>query len=77
MHDQLRGALRETFAKVAHARPVEVHLRAGDVLYLPACWWHCVEGSRERNMIVNWWYALHPRKRGLDREQPAIPAASA
>ena len=32
----------------------QVNLVAGDLLYLPACWWHCVEGSRERNMILNW-----------------------
>ena len=35
----------------------------GDFLYLPALWWHCVEGSRERNMILNWWFAIHPAKR--------------
>ena len=44
----------------------QVRLVAGDVLYLPACWWHCVEGSAERNMILNWWMDLHPKKRGRD-----------
>ena len=58
--------LRATFPQVAHARPIEVNLVAGDVLYLPACWWHCVEGSKGRNMIINAWYQLHPRKRMLD-----------
>ena len=38
-------------------------LEAGDVLYLPQCWWHCVEGSVERNMILNYWLRIHPSKR--------------
>jgi ribosomal protein L16 Arg81 hydroxylase len=45
----------------------QVRLVAGDVLYLPACWWHCVEGSAERNMILNWWVDRHPREA---RNQP-------
>ena len=38
-------------------------LQAGDVLYLPALWWHCVEGSRDRNMILSYWFDIHPHKR--------------
>ena len=52
--DELTPELRATFPEMAGAAPLEVQLRAGDCLYLPACWWHCVEGSRERNMILNW-----------------------
>ena len=52
----------------AHATPIEINLRPGDLFYSPACWWHCVEGSRERNMILNWWFDLHPRKKAHDGE---------
>ena len=55
--------LRSLYPELARARPVEVNLVAGDMLYLPMCWWHCVEGSRERNMILNWWFEPHPEKR--------------
>ena len=30
------------------AKVLEVQLRAGDLLYLPAGWWHCVQGSEAR-----------------------------
>lgn len=65
-HAQLSGELQATFPKLAHARPVEAVLHAGDALYLPMCWWHCVEGSHERNCILNWWFLPHPRKAQLD-----------
>ena len=45
-----------------YAVPLEVNLQAGDALYLPACWWHCVEGSERRNMILSWWFKLHDDK---------------
>ena len=32
-----------------------------------------VEGSWGRNMILNWWYGVHPRKRGHEGEVPATP----
>jgi hypothetical protein len=69
--DELPPGLRSQFGKIAHASPVEVHLQAGDLLYLPACWWHCVEGSRERNMILNWWFGLHPMKAAQEAGGPA------
>lgn len=68
--EELPSRLRETFAKVAHASPREVNLQAGDILYLPACWWHCVEGSRERNMIVNWWMGECECSTGPLRKRP-------
>ena len=69
--DELPSELRATFGEIAHASPIEVNLVAGDLLYLPACWWHCVEGGRERNMILNWWYGLHPKKASQDQGGPA------
>jgi len=61
--DELPAALHGTFPLLAQARPVEVNLGPGDVLYLPACWWHCVEGSADRNMILAWWFSMHADKR--------------
>ena len=46
----------------ADCHPAQVDLAAGDLLYLPACWWHCVQGCRDRNLILNWWHELHPSK---------------
>ena len=46
---------------MAVANP-EVHLKAGDLFYLPIFWWHAVQGSIGRNMILNWWCQQHPYK---------------
>ena len=35
-----------------HAEPLRLTLEPGQLLYLPAGWWHCVEGSMEPNMIL-------------------------
>jgi len=32
------------------------------MLYIPVMWWHCVEGSLESNMVVNWWFDMHQDK---------------
>ena len=58
----LPADLQGAFPALARASPVEVLLEAGDALYLPACYWHCVEGSEGRNMILSYWFGLHPRK---------------
>ena len=63
VYDELTEELRAALPEVAHARPLEVELRKGDFLYLPSCWWHCVEGSRERNMILNYWFGVRDSKR--------------
>ena len=65
----LEPRVQGTFPQLVHASPIEANLVAGDVLYLPSCWWHCVEGSRERNMILNWWMSLHPKKSKADGTQ--------
>ena len=70
--ENLSGEMRAAFPEVKHARPLEVNLGPGDFLYLPATWWHCVEGSRERNMILNWWFEVHPAKRGHEGEIPGV-----
>ena len=45
-----------------HAQAQRVHLKAGDLFYLPIFWWHSVQGSIGRNMILNWWCQQHPYK---------------
>jgi len=45
-----------------YAQPQRVHLKAGDLFYLPIFWWHAVQGSIGRNMILNWWCLQHPYK---------------
>lgn len=62
-YDELTSDLQERYSLVQHASPVEVIVHPGDILYLPMCWWHCVEGSDDRNMILNWWFLVHPEKR--------------
>ena len=62
----LPAHLHATFADMERTRgPIEVRLQAGDILYLPCGWWHCVEGGSERNMILVYWFPAHPRKSGL------------
>jgi len=61
--EELSEEFRAKYALVSQARPLEVKLGPGDLLYLPSCWWHCVEGSESRNMILVWWFCLHPDKK--------------
>lgn len=79
--EDLSLELQGKFELVQHTRPIEVQLVAGDMLYLPSCWWHCVEGSNERNMILNWWFAFHPDKKALAFAEgacgPSLGAAAA
>lgn len=63
--DDLSLASRKKYALAARARHFEINVQAGDILYLPACWWHCVEGSEGANMILNWWFNIHPEKTAL------------
>merc|ERR1711974_438199 len=80
-YEDLSPEHRERFALVKNARPIEVLLKPGDMLYLPSSWWHCVEGSDDRNMILNWWFGLHADKKarafGADGRKGALSAAAA
>ena len=35
---------------------MHVKLNPGDLLYLPAFWWHHVKSSKNRNIAINFWY---------------------
>jgi lysine-specific demethylase 8 len=47
------------FPQFARARSIEVELHAGEMLFLPAFWWHHVVSSGE-NVAVNFWWQLMP-----------------
>ena len=44
------------------AHPVSVSLEEGEMLYLPAYWYHGVTGGDGFNVILAWWTAIHPNK---------------
>lgn len=41
--------------------PIHVRLRPGEMLYLPAGWWHYVEQAKEITIAINWWYDMEMR----------------
>ncbi|KAH9495848.1 hypothetical protein Btru_015241 [Bulinus truncatus] len=57
------------FPKFAVLEPLKCTIKAGEVLYMPAFWWHEVQSrpnsSEHRNLAVNYWY-----KPFLTREFP-------
>ena len=74
----------QRFPDFTHATPVHVELEAGDMLFLPAFWWHQVHHAAMRNIAVNFWFypneissaflkALLQRLNGADPEQGADP----
>lgn len=58
-HPRFRDALR-------HAQVAE--LEAGDALYIPAMWWHHVEGLEAFNVLVNYWWRETPRWLGQPQD---------
>ena len=49
-----------------HAQVAE--LEAGDALYIPAMWWHHVEGLAPFNILVNYWWRETPRWLGVPQD---------
>ena len=58
-HPRFRDALN-------HALVAE--LEAGDALYVPAMWWHHVEGLAPFNVLVNYWWRTSPRWLGQPQD---------
>eukprot|EP01059_Diplonema_ambulator_P026653 TRINITY_DN44034_c0_g1_i1.p1 TRINITY_DN44034_c0_g1~~TRINITY_DN44034_c0_g1_i1.p1 ORF type:complete len:321 (+),score=65.09 TRINITY_DN44034_c0_g1_i1:112-1074(+) len=44
------------FPAYANAKPVTVTLNAGEILFIPAHWWHQVHHGPSVNIAVNFWY---------------------
>ena len=51
---------------MAHGQMVE--MAPGDALYIPALWWHHVEGLDDFNVLVNYWWRQTPRWMGQPQE---------
>ncbi|KAH8118306.1 cupin-like domain-containing protein [Phellopilus nigrolimitatus] len=45
------------------AKPIDITLRAGETLYLPAGWWHYVRQTGV-TIALNWWYDMEARGMG-------------
>jgi len=41
-------------------RWLRVEVQAGDILYIPAFWFHVIQSEGERNVVVNHWFAQSP-----------------
>lgn len=57
----------------ARAQPVEVQLAQGDMLYLPAFYYHGVRGGDGFNVLLAWWAAIHPSKRDEAESHAFVP----
>ena len=51
--------LQQRFPKFGAARPMSCTIGEGDVLFMPAFWWHEVQSrpspTQQRNLAVNFW----------------------
>jgi jumonji domain-containing protein 7 len=50
--------LFQRFPLLKHVQLLQVHVQAGDMLYLPALWFHCVTQTCE-TVGCNYWYDMH------------------
>ena len=49
----------------AQVRWLRVEVQAGDMLYIPAYWFHVVQSEGARNLVVNHWFAQRPEDREM------------
>ena len=69
--DPMRPVDLERFPKYAECRGLRATLRAGDVLYLPAYWWHALVHTGAHNVsLTRWWVEPPSRHPPL----PPLPA---
>lgn len=50
------------FARFDRSRVMSVHLQAGEVIYIPAYWWHQVTSHGAENVNLNFWWLPSLRK---------------
>jgi jumonji domain-containing protein 7 len=49
--------LKQKYPLLKHVHPVEIRVRAGEMLYLPSLWFHRVTQSCE-TIGINYWYEM-------------------
>lgn len=55
--EQQRQSYLERNPLLQHAHPMRIHVKAGDMLYLPSLWYHRVTQTCE-TVAVNYWYDM-------------------
>lgn len=55
-------AFLQPFGGEGRLEPLDIHLQAGDMLYLPAGWWHAVRGSSGLNATISWGFEPGDRR---------------
>ena len=60
--DPMRPVDLERFPKYAECRGLRATLRAGDVLYLPAYWWHALVHTGAHNVSLTRWWTEPPSR---------------
>jgi hypothetical protein len=59
-HRSIETISREKHPLYAKARPIEVVLEAGDLLYIPNFWWHVVYGDDPCILVTYFWRSKAP-----------------
>jgi len=57
------------FPRFDPSQAVRVEVQAGDILYLPAYWWHHVHSCGEENVNLNFWWVPSVKKQVLNWNQ--------
>jgi hypothetical protein len=57
LQEENGSALKEAYPLLEHVRPMEIRVRAGEMLYLPSLWFHRVTQSCE-TVGINYWYEM-------------------